>query len=394
MCLQFEDRFPPEVNVFDEKYMILEDQLPAPPCASVVFCDVDRSSGNFWELAFEAFAEFREIVRAGICFEEVTKYNPDYGTDKLIASSMDGKTNIVRALVGVGVDVNAERSHKTALCEAAYYGNTDIVQILVGNNANQNLLNLYSGLTPLIRAANQGHTEITQILVSNRADLNLTCEDGLTPLIHAAMDGFKKIVQILVDGRADLDSSSRTGRTPLMWAISEKHPKIAQILVDGGANLNLSDEWGLTSLMRASCYGNTEISQILVRRSACVNTITRDGETALSIAARYENANIISFLVDQNASLDTVNNDGDAVIACALAGGQMDNVTYLLSIGAPLGRTALVCAVFSENVEMVKLVLSLDNSLLKEKRCGKTAHDVAVEQELADIIDVLESSER
>ena len=96
VCLQFEDRFPPEVNVFDEKYMILEDQLPAPPCASVVFCDVDRSSGDFWELAFEAFAEFREIVRAGICFEEVTKYNPDYGTDKLIASSMDGKTNIVR----------------------------------------------------------------------------------------------------------------------------------------------------------------------------------------------------------------------------------------------------------------------------------------------------------
>ena len=91
VCLQFEERFPPEVKVFDGKYVILEDQLPAPPCASVVFCDVDRSSEDFWKLSFEAFAEFGEIGRAGICFGEVVKYNPEYGTWKLFLSSRCGR---------------------------------------------------------------------------------------------------------------------------------------------------------------------------------------------------------------------------------------------------------------------------------------------------------------
>ena len=84
MCLQFEERFPPEVIVFDEKYATLEDQLPAPLRASIVLCDVDRSSEDFWKSAFEAFAQFGEMERAGLCLDEVTKRDRGYAGQKLI----------------------------------------------------------------------------------------------------------------------------------------------------------------------------------------------------------------------------------------------------------------------------------------------------------------------
>ena len=103
---------------------------------------------------------------------------------------------------------------------------------------------------------------------------------------------------------------------------------------------------------------------------------------------------MLSFLLEENADLNSINNEGDTVVARAIRAGQMENVSYLISVGADIGRTALVCAVFSGNVDMVRFVLSIDNSLLKEVRCGETAHDVAVREELADVIDVLESSEK
>ena len=396
VCLQFEERFPPEVKVFDGKYVILEDQLPAPMCASVIFCDIDRSSGDFWKSSFEAFAEVGEIGRAGICFEEVVKYNPGYGADKLRYSSRNGQTNIARALVAIGVDVNAKGcyDYTTALYGAACAGHTDIVQMLVSNKADLNLSD-DNGLTSLIRATMLGSTEIAQILVDGSADLNLSDHHfRWTPLIRAAMMGSTEVAQILADGGADLNCSCDRGMTPLIWATIEKNLEIVHILAKGDADLNCCDESGWTSLIWASAGGSTEIAQVLVRSSASVNTIFKDGETALSFASGRAGIDMISFLVTQKAALDTINKDGDTVVASALNDREMDKVTYLLSIGAPLGRTALVCAVFSRNLETVKFVLSLDNSLLKEERCGKTAHDVAVEQKLVHIIDVLELSEQ
>ena len=51
----------------------------------------------------------------------------------------------------------------------------------------------------------------------------------------------------------------------------------------------------------------------------------------------------------------------------------------------------LACAVLSEKIEMVEFVLARD--ALMTKRNGKTAHELAVEKDLTDILKVLDENE-
>ena len=93
--------------------------------------------------------------------------------------------------------------------------------------------------------------------------------------------------------------------------------------------------------MLGAKYGRNDVVQTLLGKQADYNSVSINGSTALSVAAEHAGVDTLTLLVNYGANLDTVDNDGDALIACAILGGNKENAEYLLSLGAPLGETAL-----------------------------------------------------
>ena len=75
----------------------------------------------------------------------------------------------------------------------------------------------------------------------------------------------------------------------------------------------------------------------------------------------YSKLDALTLLVEAKAALDGVDSDGDTAVAKALKMGEKENAEYLLSMGAPLGNTALLCAVQSfsrKKKAIIQFVLS------------------------------------
>ena len=69
-CLLFPANHPPQVRMFDEKAVLLEENEYPAAFSSVVFCDGDRSDQEFWKEAVRAYAKFGDNERAGLAMPE------------------------------------------------------------------------------------------------------------------------------------------------------------------------------------------------------------------------------------------------------------------------------------------------------------------------------------
>ena len=98
--------------------------------------------------------------------------------------------------------------------------------------------------------------------------------------------------------------------------------------------------------------------------------------------------------------MDSVDESGDTAVACAISAGQMENAEHLLNLGAPLGKTALACAVLyydysdesnEERLALVRFVLSQNPVLVDALRNGKTARELAVEEGYQSLVELFDS---
>jgi len=80
---------------------------------------------------------------------DLDQREPTMGSTALISAAVFGKTDVARALVEAGADVNIQNQEgSTALHSAAFLCRTDIVKMLLENGADKELKNIY-GSTPL-----------------------------------------------------------------------------------------------------------------------------------------------------------------------------------------------------------------------------------------------------
>ena len=98
-----------------------------------------------------------------------------------------GHTDVVRALVSAGADVNTQSNDgSSALGFASYKGYIDIVNILLDNGAQIETRDNDKGRTPLWFAAANGRTHVVRALVSAGADVNTQSNDCLLYTSDAA----------------------------------------------------------------------------------------------------------------------------------------------------------------------------------------------------------------
>ncbi|MCP4368515.1 MAG: ankyrin repeat domain-containing protein [Deltaproteobacteria bacterium] len=88
----------------------------------------------------------------------------------LVEASANGNTEMVRLLLKLGANINAQPKGYTPLIMAATYGHTDVVKILIANKANP-LLRNFTGDTALMRAAQGKKMEIVDLLSEYQASI-------------------------------------------------------------------------------------------------------------------------------------------------------------------------------------------------------------------------------
>ena len=86
----------------------------------------------------------------------------------------------------------------SALHEAAYADQRDIISLLLVFGANINIQNT-DGATPLFTAAQYGHQSCLNLLLEKGADVHMVTTDKAAPLYIAAQEGFVDCMKALLD---------------------------------------------------------------------------------------------------------------------------------------------------------------------------------------------------
>jgi ankyrin repeat protein len=159
----------------------------------------------------------------------------DLGRSPLHWACATGKLHLAEQLLtrpkNAKANIHAvEIREKTSLHLAAAHDKGDIVELLLGYQANVNAKS-DGGWTPLHTACDKGSAEIVRILLKAGADVNVKLLNGMSPLHLAAQWGHAAVVELLL-GRKEVKRAARDifGFTPFLRAAQHKRKDVVQIL--------------------------------------------------------------------------------------------------------------------------------------------------------------------
>ncbi len=154
----------------------------------------------------------------------------------LLEASRRGYLEVVRSLIGRGVDVNrSDDQGKTPLYSASYWGHLEVVRALLAAGADVNKSD-NDGVTPLYETSRGGYLDVVRALLAAGADVNRSSNSGDTPLYWASLYGHLEVVRALLAAGADVNRSDNDGGTPLSVALRNNDTQVADLLRDAGAH--------------------------------------------------------------------------------------------------------------------------------------------------------------
>ena len=161
--------------------------------------------------------------------EELTGFTP------LMASLHD--ITITELLIEKGADIEAKDDDGiNALVYASTYNNEEMVKFLLEKGADANTVceieNEHTDIasTPLMNAAYRGNTNIINMLLENGADINYTTDFGMTALMMAASFNQFGAAKVLLENNTDTSITDEYGRTALDLAKLEDYKDIVELL--------------------------------------------------------------------------------------------------------------------------------------------------------------------
>lgn len=195
--------------------------------------------------------------------------------------------------------------HRTALFYATYYNRTEILKVLIDNNANIKAQDIDMGYSAIC-AAQQGYFDALKILVAkDRSVIGLKGWKGQTPLIAAAINGNADIVRYLIDQNVNLEVTDDYQHTALITAAYHNRTEVLKILVDNDANIKAQTSYGHNAVYLAAHYGYLDALKMLVAKDRSVIDLKdSDGRTPLIIATLRGDVDIVRYSVDENANVN------------------------------------------------------------------------------------------
>jgi ankyrin repeat protein len=212
---------------------------------------------------------------------------------------------------GAQVEVRSDDGG-TPLHHAAWYGDLEMVQLLLGYKANANNRN-FEGRSPLHSLPRgfqfffiphhgpQILADIARLLLEHGVDANTRSNDGQTPLHEAAKWGSVEVVRVLLKHGADVGAEDNKGATPLHAAcdatyfVTNEKVEVVRMLLGHAANIGAKDNQGRTPLHMAAGY-LVEFVRVLLEHGANIGAKDDEGRTPYQTASAKGNGEIMKLL--------------------------------------------------------------------------------------------------
>jgi ankyrin repeat protein len=210
-----------------------------------------------------------------------------------------------------GLINSADTNGFTLLHHAAYSGNMDAVQFLVGKGADMNVRATACAWTPLFLASHMGHREIVTWFIENGAYAVGKDAKGRSLLHIAAQGGNKEIVELLLQQGARIGTEDAAGMTPLHMAALHGQQDTASFLIAKGADTKTKDSAGQIPFHLAAFCGNKNLAALLIAAGVELDDRDNNGESALHIASLCGQEHIVELLIAHGAKRDAQNKHGE-----------------------------------------------------------------------------------
>ncbi|MCY4176965.1 MAG: ankyrin repeat domain-containing protein, partial [Endozoicomonadaceae bacterium] len=169
------------------------------------------------------------------------------GIMSLMGLARTNKIQIIKFLIDLGVDINAQNDNNT---------------------------------TALICAVTAQNAEAVDLLLYNNANVNIQDGDGNTALIYAATGETKEITQLLLAKQANTDIQNKQGNTALICAVRLQRTETVKLLLASGANIYIKNNDGDTAESCAGKTKNSEVIQLLVEYDSSVRRQNQSSHTS------------------------------------------------------------------------------------------------------------------
>lgn len=150
-------------------------------------------------------------------------------------------------------------------------------------------------------------------------------------------------------------------------------------------------------LIEASSNGFLMEVRTLLTKEVTINFQDEQGETALIVSSRAGHGEVVKELLNREANPDLQNNQGWTALICAAHWGYLEIVDTLLVKGrakidtrSHRGWTALHTAAHWGHVDVLRLLLEHSADCMIQDFDGRTAKDVARENEDIEILTILD----
>lgn len=231
--------------------------------------------------------------------------------------------------MGIDIDVPLNNNQETLLHLAARNGSKNAVLLLLSNNANVNAIDKEGG-TPIMSASYRNHTEVVKILLANNATINglatgciKIAETSITfkisALSMACFKGHHATLLLLIRAGGSVNPTHAQEVSPLYAAVISGHMPTIKTLLTHGARTNqvsgLSS--ATTELTCATKLNHADTVLELLQAGANPSTCIAGGDTALHVAAKCDHAVICKLLLEAGADNSIKNNTDNLPIDLA-----------------------------------------------------------------------------
>src|SRR5690606_6936916 len=265
--------------------------------------------------------------------------------EALYAAARSGRVDRALALLEAGADPQAPppggaRDQRSLAVLAAVLPDLRLLRALIGRGIDLNAE--HAGMTPLLAATRDswhGRPEAVMTLLANGADPRVRDADGNTPLHHAARSSDPGVAALLRDAAAELEERNNDGLTPLGIACASGNWRLARFLLERGAKTQ-SDE-GTPALLAAAGVEEDDAAGVglLLKHKARVDARDAQGRSALHEAASAGHVEIVQALLAAHADLQARDAEGRTPLLAAVVAGKPAAVQALVEAGADTAAT-------------------------------------------------------
>jgi ankyrin repeat protein len=234
------------------------------------------------------------------------------------------------------------------------------------------------GFQPLYYACQGGNEDIVNALLGSNAEIDYTSNSDQPTALHAAAShGHEGIVQILLDRDADIDATSPDHGTALYAAVANQHHKITELLLERGAQVNVIGGAAKRPLNIGALVGNLEGVRGLIDHEADIDP---DEEymygSALGGASRNGHADMVEYLLSCGWSPSRTMETYGSFITAAATYKHLSVLKILLEKEerTPVLEMALQAAAQKGYVSIVEAILDKNTTLRLGKIFAKAAY--------------------